>query len=188
MSTSNRLKVLHAVLSLDCGGLEQIVLQMCRFSVARGEQPEVLCLERPGTLSEALRADGVQVHCISKPPGLNVNWTRRTIAHVLKSTKPDIIHTHQIGVLLHVGIAAYQLGVPVVHSEHGKHFDNSFRHRWLGRIAGRLSKRFVCVSSDIAESVRRWHIAPPKRLRVVQNGIDVGHFANSDGREEIGPV
>jgi glycosyltransferase involved in cell wall biosynthesis len=186
VNKKKQLKVLHAAISLDCGGLEHLIVAMCRHGRDHnGNVPEVLCLERLGTLSHNLIEDGVPVHCVSKPPGLRLKWTRREVLKLLQQIKPDIVHSHQIGVLLHVGRAARKLGITVVHSEHGKHYEHSIKQRCLGRIASRSAQSFVCVSDDIASSVRQRRIAPDARIEFIPNGIDVAFFSAGHGRDEI---
>lgn len=182
---TKQFRVLHCVLSLDCGGLEQLVVQLSRGSLARGDRVEVLCLEKPGMLAHDLQQSGVTVYCINKTKGLHFNKTRRGIRELLSSMQPDVIHTHQIGVLFHVGMAVRKLGIPIIHSEHGKHYESSIRRRWLGRIAARFTRCFVCVSSDIAKSVLKWRIAPAKRLRVIDNGIDIEQFSTAVDRDIV---
>jgi glycosyltransferase involved in cell wall biosynthesis len=169
------LKVAHVVLSLDIGGLEHVVLDLVREGQKSGQEVAVLCLERPGTLAQRVEALGAAVRCVYKRPGLKLGIARR-IKAVLEDLRPDVVHTHQIGALFYAGPAARRAGVPVVvHTEHGRHFANR-RTRWLGWLAARSAAKFFCVSRDIATEVLGYRIAPPRKVTVVPNGIDLNRF------------
>src|SRR5262249_40379577 len=73
-------------------------------------------------------------------------------------------------------------GVPVIHTEHGKHYAARWRTRWLGWLAGHHAARFCCVSDDIAAEVTAYRIVPAWKVHVVTNGIDTACFREIDGR------
>ncbi len=175
-----RLRVAHVVLSMDCGGLERVVLDLVRESTAQHEEVSILCLERAGTLAAQAAAAGVAVTCLDKQPGLRPGLVRQ-IEAVLRKQRPDVVHTHQIGALLYAGPASRRAGIPlVVHTEHGKHYGGRWKLRLLARIAGRHASRVFCVSEDIAAEVKSMRIVPGPKIRVVPNGIDVIPFGNRD--------
>jgi glycosyltransferase involved in cell wall biosynthesis len=96
----------------------------------------------------------------------------------LRHLRPHVAHTHQIASLLYTGLAAGGAGVPVVvHTEHGKErYAERLRTRWLGRLAGRYTARFFCLSQDMAAAIRAHSIVPAGKLRVILNGIDTAQF------------
>jgi glycosyltransferase involved in cell wall biosynthesis len=166
------MQVMHVVPSLDCGGSERILLNLLREAPRLGQRATVLCLEQPGSLAAEAAGIGAQVLCAFKPPGFRFDVIRH-LASLMRQYRPDIVHTHEIGTLFYAGRAARGVGVPrIVHTEHGKTFRGSFRKRVLGRLAAVNASRFFCVSGDVADEVIACRIAPPKRVRVVTNGID----------------
>jgi glycosyltransferase involved in cell wall biosynthesis len=95
----------------------------------------------------------------------------------LREIRPDVVHTHQIGPLFYAGWAARAERIPlVVHTEHGKHYAQRARTRWLGWLAARHARRFFCVSEDVARGVRDHRVAPAAKVCVVANGIDTERF------------
>jgi len=170
------LSVVHVVLALDVGGLERVVLDLARQGVRRGQRVAIVCLERPGRLADALEATGVELHCVAKQPGIRLRVIGQ-LGRLFRALRPDVIHTHQIGALLYAGLAARATGMPlVVHTEHGRHYAHA-RRRWLGRVAGRMAARFVCVSREIAGEVIGRGVAARRKVCVVPNGIDLTPFA-----------
>lgn len=181
-STSERrtLRVVHVVLSLDVGGLERAVIDLAGEGRRRGWNVEILCVEKTGALSSGL---AIEPRCVQKGPGLRPSAAMRIRAE-LKRLRPDVVHTHQLGAIIYAGPAAASLRIPVVHTEHGKHF-TSRRVRLLGRLFARFTGRFLCVSRDIADDVAQQGIVPAHKIGVVPNGIDL---SQERPRESAGSV
>jgi sugar transferase (PEP-CTERM/EpsH1 system associated) len=175
-----RPKVLHVLLSLECGGMEQVVVDLIRLGRAAGFQSEVVCLARRGELAEQLAAEGVPVHCVFKPEKFSLK-VRDDLAKVLDAVRPDIIHTHHFGSLFYIGPPARKRGVrAIIHTEHGKEDYGRWQYRWIGRLAARHAKAFCCVSEDIARHVLRNRIVSQRKIQLVSNGIELDRFQASD--------
>src|SRR4051794_21361132 len=99
---TNARKVAHVVLSLDCGGLERVVLHLVREGQRLGQRTAIICLERPGTLAPEAEALGAPVLCAGKRAGLRPGAACRTW-ELLRRIRPDIVHTHQVGALVYAG-------------------------------------------------------------------------------------
>ena len=171
------LRVTHVALSLDVGGLERNIVNQVRQGQGLGQQVSVICLERSGTLACQVEALGAPVICLHKRPGLRLDLIAR-VKLALRGLRPQVAHTHQIACLFYTGLAAKAAGVPVVvHTEHGKErYADRMRTRWLGRLAGRYTARFYCLSQDMAVAVKAHRIVPPSKVRVILNGIDTACF------------
>lgn len=182
--------VVHGVLSLEPGGIERLVVDLVREGRDRGQQVSVVCLERRGKLAAVAEELGAEVHCLEKPYGRSPQTVVKA-SELLAGLKPDLIHTHQIGALWHLGRAARQLDIPVLHTEHSDHVTQSrgwfqklkMRFRW--RRAAPLAGRFCCVSEDVARSVRRFGTVPRSKVDVVLNGIDLSVFDGPSAGPEV---
>lgn len=167
-------RVVHAVLSLDVGGLERIVLDLARVGRRRGDPVAVLTVDHPGHLAAEAEALGVTVAC------LNADNIGRPAAHLraeasLSALRPGVVHTHQIGAAKVVAPAARRLGVPVVHTEHGNAFARAagplarLKLRWVYARAARDIGHFCCVTPEIAAAVGRYGTV--RSPEVVANGV-----------------
>ena len=194
--TAKAVHVVHVVLSLDCGGLERIVLDLALKGPGLGQRVSVICLERHGNLTAEVEAAGAAVICLHKPPGRRPETVGK-VREALRQLRPDVVHTHQIGALLYSGPAARELRVPlVVHTEHINQIakyhamGKRMKTRLLWWVAGRHASRFFCVSEDIAEEVKVYGSVASDKVRVVANGIDTERFRFREGsaavRESLG--
>lgn len=188
-SSNERLGVTHVVLSLDVGGLERNVVNQVREGQRLGQRVDIVCLERPGTLAPRVEAMGGRVIALDKRPGLRPGMVLR-LRRVLRDLRPDVVHTHQLATLLYGGAAARSLGVPVVvHTEHGRErYATRLKTRLLGRTAARFCDRFYCLTADMAGEVRAAKIVSERKLRVIQNGIDIADFKAAAGADACANV
>jgi glycosyltransferase involved in cell wall biosynthesis len=183
------LAVTHAVLSLDCGGLERVVIDLIREGRRRHQRVDVVCVERPGALAPEAERSGARVLCLNKAPGLSRQAAAAAVA-ALRQLRPDVLHTHQVGALLYAGRAARRAGVPVVvHTEHGNHvkaksWSRRVRQRALWAVAARRARKFFCVSAEIGREVTRYGAVARRKVQVVANGINLD--ALSDGSRNGG--
>lgn len=192
MGRLNRLRVTHVVLSLDCGGLERIVVALVREGLRLGQEVSVVCLESRGALAADVESLNVPLVCLNKQPGLKLRLLPHLV-HVLRELRPDVLHTHQTGALFYSGPAARWASVPVVvHTEHGNHFrhpESNFmarlRKSCLWWFAGRHAARFFCVTKDIAAELAPRRLIPQHKLEFLPNGIDASTFAEPIDREAM---
>ena len=68
------MKIVHVVDSMEVGGAETLVSQMCRLQREQGHEPAVFAIAALGALGERLRADDVLlvgnagIECAEHPP------------------------------------------------------------------------------------------------------------------------
>src|SRR5262245_6637059 len=96
-------------------------------------------------------------------------------AHLSGSERPDpaadVVHTHHAGALLRCGLAR-RGGRPVlVHTRHALR-----RPRLADRFAARFADRYCCASDAIAADAVARRVAPPRRVRLVPDGLDTARL------------
>ncbi|TMQ73719.1 MAG: glycosyltransferase, partial [Candidatus Eisenbacteria bacterium] len=151
---------------------------------AAGYDNRILCMDGPYVAR--LRADGIPVHVIPLPRGLDpIRLVRSFVAilRYLRRNRIELVHTH-CSIPGVVGrLAAACAGVPVVvHTVHGFHFHD--------RSQGVTSRLFVAIERWCAswthllltqnradlDRADRLHIGRPDRRRHIGNGIDLERF------------
>lgn len=184
------LHVAHAVLSLDVGGLERIVIDLVRIGHRRGDRVSVICLEREGNLAEVAQKAGTTVHCLRKPPGRRPEIIP-VAASLLASLRPDVVHTHQIGPAWYLSQVARSFGIPLIHTEHGDPFARASQPLQIAKLrlfyaqTARRLRLFCCVSRDIATVMGRFRTVPSRLLAVVPNGIRTDELEGLPTPEQV---
>jgi glycosyltransferase involved in cell wall biosynthesis len=130
---------------------------------------------------------------LGRRPGIDWRLALR-LAGLLRRERVGVIHAHQYTPFFYAA-AARQLGrpVPVLFTEHGRHFPDFPRPKRI--LANRLllgrRDRVVGVGRAVCDALVRNEGIPPGRVGLVYNGIDLGRFANGSSlratvRRELG--
>ena len=176
MSVSEKVKVVHVVPSLDTGGMENGVINICNMLERASFQPTICCLNRPGAMAGRLKAD-VQLFNMNMQEGRpfincwNLIWYFREL-------RPDIVHTHAWGGGSFEGIVGAKLTrVPVIiNGEHGSFFLKSHQVM-LQRFLAAMCNITLSVSKSLKERVVKNLRIPPEKIKVIPNGVDTDIFS-----------
>jgi glycosyltransferase involved in cell wall biosynthesis len=181
------LRVAHIVISLDCGGVERLVLDLVRQGQTLGQKLSIICLVQAGDFAGQARRHGIAVYTLNKGPGIRLGLVPR-LGRLLHTLGVNVIHTHEIGALFYTGPAAGVGERPIIlHTEHGKNYPFGSRKCWLGWLAAHWAGRICCVSADVAADLVFLGIARRQKIVLVPNGIDTSRFALPRGAGEIRP-
>lgn len=184
-SSRKRIRIVHLVTSLGIGGLEKVVFDLARSSDQSKFDIHVLCLQEPGALAPQFAAAGIDVE------GLLVQRKGRlgTLIELIRRLyrlRPDILHTHNQHPHFFGALAGVLVGIPyLVHTRHGRNwYPRGRRTLEASRLACRLSNRVVPVSLDASRCAREFERVPPRKIRVIRNGIDLSGYSAGYGSEE----
>lgn len=170
-----RLKILHVVLSLEPGGMENGIVNVARGLDPKHFEVHAACLERGGTFSERL-PEPQNVYILNKQPGFS--WrTVFALAKLISKLKPDVVHTHNLGPLIYAGLAtAMGRTRSILHGEHGfpqsQRTPESLRQR---RFFYSACKRIQAVSRGLADELIQFGM-PSNKIEVLLNGVDTDRF------------
>jgi glycosyltransferase involved in cell wall biosynthesis len=105
------MKIVHAVYSLEVGGAETLVTQLCRLQRARGHDVSVCAYSGLGPLGEMLRDEGVEVYVPGEAHPVKTMW--RYYQH-FRLLKPDVVHCHNPAPTIQAAMSARMAGVRCV--------------------------------------------------------------------------
>jgi glycosyltransferase involved in cell wall biosynthesis len=164
-------RVCHLLISLNPGGLEQLVVQWTNVrNAAHLGSTRICTLDESGVLASQVQGDVVTVlHAqrAKKPWDMAaVKRLRSVFADV------DVVHSHNLAAQQYAVLACRGTSVRHVHTEHGS---NPHTGGWLNRLRLRFVARrtdaLVCVSHDTAAAMRpNWQVADGV-VTVVANGV-----------------
>jgi sugar transferase (PEP-CTERM/EpsH1 system associated) len=170
------MKIIHIVNSLECGGLEQLVLQLVKKLNKDGIPSEIICLNGAGELSEEARDAGITLLEMGKKPGFEPKLILR-LAKVLKQSNADIVHTHNFAPLIYGSLAARLAGKPCMNTRHGRTADKIWSLIWM------LNSFVVPVSTDTKNYLIKSNRIDPDKIRIIYNGVDLTRYSMNDADE-----
>ena len=110
------MKIAHVVDSMEVGGAETLVSQMCRLQREQGHDPCVYAIATLGPLGEQMRAEGFAVQA---NVGRHLPDAARNFFRIFKELRPDVVHLHNPTPTVYAAIPARMAGVPgVVSTRH----------------------------------------------------------------------
>lgn len=165
--------VVHLSLSLACGGLEKVIVNLVNAS--KRCKHVVVTLHDDNELASLLPED-VELYCLNKKAGKDLGCHLRFFS-LMNKLKPTVLHTYNFSTIEYHWIAKLTGIKKQIHSDHGfggqspdgnDPIKNVFRN-----ITTRLFDEYVVVSQDL----KNWAINKAKithtDIKVVFNGVDV---------------
>jgi len=183
------IRVMQITQELAVGGLERVILLLCRTLDRERFEPSVLCLREAGGFARELEEEGIPVHVLPWSREQPDYFAFRKVGEVLRENRIDVIHTHNTGPFFHGALGATLAGVKThIHTDHARPFPDSLRWMAVEHLLSHLAYRVVGVSDDTTQNLRHYERIPENRLATIPNGIDL-HPVRTDAarlREELG--
>jgi sugar transferase (PEP-CTERM/EpsH1 system associated) len=179
----HRLHVAHVVLSLQPGGLENGVVNVVNGIDPARFRSSVLCLKVAGEFAGRIRAPDAEVHAFGLRQGNDLRLPWRLARH-LRRHRVDVVHTRNAESFFYGSLAAKLAGVPrLIHSEHGRTFNDRPLRFWAQRQLTRLADTVFALSEQLRRDLVTHVGLPAERIEVLYNGVDLARFGGS-GRVE----
>ena len=173
---TKKIKILHLVLSLECGGAERIVSHLVSKGTNRGFEHSVCCLDRLGEFGEELKSSGHEVKILRRHPG--IDWLLPLkLARYFRNKKIDIVHAHGESPWFYGALACifYFSGkTRCLTTIHGYGGDNRTELPGynLWRLLTAISKKVVLVAEIFHQELLQ-HNFPHSKLTTICNGVNL---------------
>jgi glycosyltransferase involved in cell wall biosynthesis len=180
------MKIAHIVDSMEIGGAETLVSQMCSLQREQGHEPCVYAIAALGPLGERMRADGFAVQA---NVGQHLPDAARRFFRIFKESHPDVVHLHNPTPTVYASIAARMAGVPSIVST---------RHSLVAaprRIIVELKYAFAATCCDwiagicdaTANNMKSIHsVAARKIVRIYNGAVPVARVAKEQWPQKDG--
>ena len=182
------MKVLYLIDTLDVGGTER---SLCDILSNFKRVTAVVCHVYPG---EALKPDyeraGLRVISLNIPGNYSFLRAIRRFDDVVKSERPDLIHSSLFRAEIIARIVARRRGIPLVASFVSDSYGSARRAGldWSGRfklscvraldaVTARFVTRFTANTAAIKGTNGKALGVPPERIEVIHRGRDIQRFA-----------
>lgn len=178
-----KLTVLHVVLSLDVGGLENGVVNLINGLDDSNFRSVVCCIKHGGAIAGRITKPTVKVYELGHYGGYSVQAALR-LAEIMRQENVDVVHTRNLKAYFFGFLAAkISRTAAIVHSEHGR--DYPFR-RWkmlMQRVFSYRTDAIVALSNDLKRSLIDHVGIGSRKVKVIVNGVDTDRFASKDAGE-----
>jgi glycosyltransferase involved in cell wall biosynthesis len=165
------MKIVHVVYSLEMGGAEILVAQLCRLQRANGHDVSVIAYSNLGALGETLVADRIPVLVLGEAPFLK---TFRRFWTELKKLQPDVVHCHNPAPTLQAAIPARLAGAQRVistrHSLVAPPYD--IKEERSFNFVARFCDWVVGICDATCENLRHTPGAHRNKIVRVYNGVE----------------
>lgn len=171
------LKILQISHDLRAGGLQRVVIDLAQGLRRLGHDAHICSLRGPGPLEEEVRGRGIPLWIMPWPEKGADRLLFLKVLRLLRQGRYDVVHTHNTQAFLDGGLAALLARAPVrIHTDHARPFPDKLRYMAMERIMSHAYRKVVGVSGHTADNLRRYEGISPRRLAVVENGIDGGWY------------
>jgi len=176
--------VCHIVNSLDTGGMENGVINLCNIIDRDQFRPIICCLKKKGTMASRVKSD-VGMYDMGFHDGFKIMDIIRLVKLIIMLS-PHIVHTHGWGGGSLYGVMSARLAcVPlIINGEHGSFFLK--RHQiFAQRVLDLLSTMQLSVSGNLKRKIIDNLGIAEERIIVIQNGVDVDIFRGGHNTNEL---
>ena len=178
--------ICHIIYRLATGGLENGVVNLVNNLPEGRYRHAIVCITAASDFRQRIRRADVGIYELHKRPGKDVAAYGR-MWRLLRQLKPRIVHTRNLPAI-DMMVPARLAGAPrFIHSEHGLdalEIDGRNRkYNRLRRLSRLLVDRYITVSQDLNDWLRRDVGVPDARVETIYNGVDTERFSpTGDGR------
>jgi len=163
------MKIAHVVDSMEVGGAETLVAQMCHLQREQGHEPRVYAVAALGPIGERMRAEGFSVQ---SNVGSHLADSARNFFRIFKASAPDVVHLHNPTPTIYAGAPARVAGVPsIISTRHSLVAPpRNLRMERKYAIAARFCDWIAGICDATTENIRDAGSAPTRKIVRVYNG------------------
>ena len=163
------MKIVHAIYSLEMGGAEVLVGQLCRIQRSHGHSVTVCAYSNLGVIGEALKAEGFDIYVPGEAHPLKTMWR---YFRLFRRIKPDAVHCHNPAAMIHAAVSARLAGVRAViatrHRVEPLPYDLSVELKFS--VVSRFCDWITGISEVTCVNARQAPLARKRRIVLVYNG------------------
>jgi len=163
------MRIAHVVDSMEVGGAETLVSQMCHLQRDEGHDPRVYAIGNLGPLGERMRTEGFAVQANL---GRHLPDALRTFFRIFQESHPDTVHLHNPTPTVYAAMAARMAGVPSIVST---------RHSLVGPPRRHIVElKYACAATccdwiagicdATTSNMKSIHSVPARKIVRVYNG------------------
>jgi glycosyltransferase involved in cell wall biosynthesis len=162
------MKIVHVVDSMEIGGAETLVLQMCRLQREQGHEVSVYAVAALGALGTQMRNENFTV--ISNI-GRHLSDSARNLYGLFKTSRPEVVHIHNPTPTIYAAAAARLAGAASIVST--RHSLVAPPHNRVAEFKYSIAARFcdwvVGICQATTDNLIAMRTVPPKKIVSIYN-------------------
>lgn len=172
-------KVLIVTATLNFGGAERTVVDTAKALVKNKHYYPIVCsLLGGGEMQKELEGAGVEYHSLNLKSLKNVLGNIIQVRRLIKSCRPDIIHTHQSASDFYGSVGALGLHIPVISHIQNPDMPQPFSRKIIRFLISLwLIDAFIAVVEEKAESLKQMIPSAANKLYILYNTVDPKNLA-----------
>lgn len=172
-------KIAHITLSMGTGGIENLILDLCKNTNKDKFDISVICLDSAGNLFNELKPLGINGFVEQRHPGLDWRLILRLVSF-FRSMQVEVVHSHNQACAFYAGIAAFLARVPVsIVTEHSRNYIQAkLARRREKKILSLMLDKWVNVSYELATHTIKTDKINSNKVEVILNGVECDKFIN----------
>lgn len=169
-------RVLLITTGLAYGGAETQLVRLALRLKARGWEVSVVSMTPPKAYVEELEKAGISVHSLEIRRKLPDPRPILRLARLIRSQKPDIVHSFMVHANLLARLIRPVVSVPVLICSARSTYEGGRFRELLYRLSDSLCDLTTQVSQAGLERYIRVGAVPENKIRYIPNGIDTDRF------------
>jgi glycosyltransferase involved in cell wall biosynthesis len=179
-------KIDFLITDLAFGGAELLVVRLAAGLRARGWQVRVISMMPPQAFEEELRNAGIMVESLEMRKGIPNPAALIKLLRLLRSRRPDVVHSHMFHANLLGRISRKPAGTPVLISTIHNMYEGRRWRELANRYTATLADVTTIISRKSGERMVRVGAISRERLKVIPNGVDTARYSRSEtARKEL---
>ena len=162
---------------LAIGGLQKVVVNICKTINRDIFDISVLCLRDLGEFVPEIEKMGIQVLLLPQKKNGTDFFAFLKVAQILRDQKVDIIHTHNTQPFVDGTMGALLAGVKtIIHTDHSREYPDKRRYMFAEWLMSHFVYKVVGVSEATSKDLIKYEKISPRKVMTIMNGIDGSKF------------
>ena len=180
-----KIRLMQITHDLAIGGLQQVVVNICRTINRDLFDISVLCLRDLGEFVPEVEKLGIPVFYLPQKKSGTDYLSFLKVAKILREEKIEVIHTHNTQPLVDGTIGALMSGVKtIIHTDHARNFPDKRRYMFAEWLMSHFAHKVVGVSEHTSEDLIKYEKISRKKILTIPNGIDGNRFSININKQE----
>jgi len=180
-----KIRLMQITHDLAIGGLQQVIVNICRNLDRDKYDVTVLCLRELGEFVPQIEELGIKVLYLPQKERGADYFAFLKVAKILKELKIDVIHTHNTQPFFDGTLGAMLSGVKaVIHTDHVRSFPDKLRYMFAEWVMSLYAYKVVGVSDDTCNNLIKYEHISRKKIVTIVNGIDESIYNIDIDREK----